>query len=104
MEADRFSKINFKSVINDIEDLVGQELTNRNIVKGVENIRFLSEFLIYSHKKGDTYFELFIERNVLETFSSILDKQDVELNKQLIQTMSILIQNITEENENYYLF
>jgi len=84
--------------------LVEVDLTMDKIMRGVENIRYLSEFLIYSSKMGYTYFELFIERNVLDTFSKILDKLDVEVNKQLIQTMSILIQNIENEQESFYMF
>lgn len=101
---DKYSHEKFKQLVNNIEAIVNQQMTISKLNKAVENIRTLSEFLIFSNKNGLTYFEVFIEKNVLETFSKILDKENVELNKQLIQTMSILIQNIKMEQDSIYLF
>lgn len=104
MDKGNFSKENFRELIHDIQNIVDDEMSISKINKNVEHVRYLSEFLIYSNRNNLTYFELFIEKKVLDTFSKILDKCNTELNKQLIQTMSILIQNIKEEEESFYLF
>lgn len=104
MNKSKFSKDKFRRLILDIEEIVDDELTEQKLSKSVENIRYLSEFLIYSTRNELTYFELFIERRVLDTFSGILNKRSLELNMQLIQTMSILIQNIADTEQSIYLF
>jgi hypothetical protein len=104
MDKDHFSKTRFRQLIIEIEGIVDWEMTPNRTEKSVEHIRYLSEFLIYSHQNSLTYFELFIEKKVLDTFSQILIKGNIELNKQLIQTMSILIQNIETEQDSFFLF
>ena len=46
---------------------------------------------------------MFIERNLLNVFERILDKSNAHLNTQLIQTTSILIQNIHNKEESFYM-
>ena len=98
------SLTSWRNIFDSIENIVSDEMSITKIKRGIEYIRQLSEFLIYSNKNGLTYFELFIEQNVLDTFSKILDKWNNELSKQLIQTTSILIQNISNDQELYYIF
>ena len=94
----------WRDIFDSIENIVNDEMSISRIKKGIEYIRQLSEFLIYSNRNGLTYFELFIERDVLNVFSKILDKWNNELSKQLIQTTSILIQNISNDQELFYIF
>ena len=42
-----YSTDKFKHLLYDIEDIEEEQMTQSNIVKAVENIRNLSEFLIY---------------------------------------------------------
>ncbi|CAI2383809.1 unnamed protein product [Moneuplotes crassus] len=104
MENPAFSPKNLRNLIDEIEEIVHQDLTSCQVEAAIENVRHLSEFLIYSKKKQLTYFEFFIEKKVLDTFSNILIKCNNDINIQLIQTMSILIQNIENEQDYYYLF
>jgi hypothetical protein len=60
-----YSTDKFKHLLYDIEDIEEEQMTQSNIVKAVENIRNLSEFLIYGNKESNTYFEMFAERNLL---------------------------------------
>ena len=50
----------------------------------VEVIRNLSEFVVYSEKFGKTYFDVFCERNTLESFLRILEMNNRFVNMQLI--------------------
>ncbi|CAI2383715.1 unnamed protein product [Moneuplotes crassus] len=93
----------YRTLLEHIEDLEYGELDAAQIDKAVESIRNLSEFLIYGSKEQNSYFELFIERNILGIFSRILEKNCDEINTQLIQTTSILIQNIQKEQDSIYL-
>ena len=50
MEKSKFSKKNFRSLVDNIEAIVHNEMTESKLEKDIENIRYLSEFLIYSNK------------------------------------------------------
>jgi protein CLEC16A len=98
-----YSTEKFKHLLYEIEDIEDEKPTPINIERAVENIRHLSEFLIYGHSKQNTYFEMFAERNLLEVFSRVLDRGTPEINMQMIQTTSILIQNIEKEQDLFYM-
>ena len=69
-----YSTDKFKELLESIEEIIEQQLNPFTIEKSVEHIRHLSEFLIYGASKENTYFEIFAERNILGTFSEILDR------------------------------
>lgn len=62
----------------------------------VEVVRTLSEFVVYSEKFKKNYFDIFCERNTLESFSKILMMNNRFVNMQLIQTSSIFLYNIDQ--------
>lgn len=94
-------------MIYDIERIKDLNPDNLNIL--IEAIRYLSEFLIFSEKYNKNYFEyvkssltyhkcsLFIEVNVMDNFIFMLKQRNRNVNIQLIQTMSILLQNINDQ-------
>lgn len=70
----------------------------------VEVIRNLAEFVVYSEKFKKNYFDIFCERNTLESFVNLLVLNNRFVNMQLIQTSSIFLQNIdqmTKKCNNY---
>jgi len=69
----------------------------------VENIRSLTEFLIYGEKYGKDYFEQFIDENVLLDIARFLQFNNRLVSIQIIQTISMLIQNLETQSRVYYL-
>ena len=67
-------------------------------------MRNISEFLIYRCSKNKSYFEVFEEINILHIFDNILDIDNELINMLLIQTTSILIQNLNKEQDLFYFF
>lgn len=103
-ETKEFGESRLHTLFDEIEHLADDAKLTEGLVRtGVESVRSVSEILIYSKKKGLTYFEVFMERNLMGLFLRILKKANDELNKQIIQTVSILIQNIKKEEELFYM-
>lgn len=74
-----YSTENFKNLLYSIEKILDISINAKSIEKAVENIRHISEFLIYGWNKQNTYFEMFAERNILEVFENILDIGNEEI-------------------------
>lgn len=74
-----YSTENFKNLLYSIEEILDISINAKSIEKAVENIRHISEFLIYGWNKQNTYFEMFAERNILEVFENILDIGNEEI-------------------------
>ena len=71
----------------------------------VEKTRNLAEFLVYGQKYDEsTYFEEFIEEDVLKGhLSRFLAFKNRLISIQVIQTVSILVQNIEDKAHLFYL-
>ena len=65
----------------------------------VEIIRNVAEYAIYSEKFGKNFMDNLIEQNVFKDFVCILRLNNRLVNIQLIQTTSILLQNIKAEEK-----
>ena len=65
----------------------------------VEIIRNIAEYAVYSEKFNKNFLDNLIERNVFRDFTSILAQNNRLINIQLIQTTSILLQNIKAEEK-----
>ena len=65
----------------------------------VEIIRNIAEYAIYSEKFNKNFMDNLIEQNVFKNFASILNLNNRLVNIQLIQTTSILLQNIKAEEK-----
>lgn len=93
-----------------------QSLTETNVEKTrdsveeqmIEVIRQIAEALIWGEQTGyePNFFDHFCERNVLEYFVRILgmDRVPKGVKVQIVQTLSMLVQNISRDTSLYYLF
>ena len=73
----------------------------------VETLRSIAELMIWGDQHEPKFFEYFLEHNVLAHFHKILlyrDSRRGEVAKQVLQTLSIMIQNLRDETSVYYLF
>lgn len=70
------------------------DIDERNQMFYVEVIRNLAEFVVYGEKFKKNYFDIFCERNTLESFSRVLGLNNRFVNMQLIQTSNIFLGNI----------
>ncbi|CAK7345674.1 unnamed protein product [Dovyalis caffra] len=71
----------------------------------IEALRSISELITYGDQHDSNYFEIFMERQVMGEFVRILKvSRTVSISLQLLQTMSIMIQNLKSEHAIYYIF
>jgi len=72
----------------------------------VEVIRQLTEALIWGERHDHNFFDFFCEKNMLSHFVKVLDRPlaPKTVKVQLLQTLSMLIQNIRRDTSLYYLF
>ena len=82
-------------------------ITNANRFQVVEILRAISELIVYGSQgdDGERIFDYFCEKNMLAIFTRMLNTPNVgpSIKRQIIQTMSILVQNITNDTYFYYL-
>ncbi|CAL8071499.1 unnamed protein product [Calicophoron daubneyi] len=88
-----YSVIQKNSVVND-----------QNCETVVEALRLTSEILIWGDQNDSTVMDFFLEKNVLEYFLKYV-KQDPgrDVCVQLLQTLNILFENISNQTAIYYL-
>eukprot|EP00347_Sterkiella_histriomuscorum_P015039 403358539 len=95
---------NIRQLLQCLEDVL--EIDERNQLFIVEVIRNLSEFVVYSEKFKKNYFDIFCEKNTLESFVKILNMNNRFANMQLIQTNYILshpfLNKLISFNFNFY--
>ncbi|KAL2932970.1 Protein TRANSPARENT TESTA 9, partial [Bienertia sinuspersici] len=74
----------------------------------IEALRSIAELVIYGDQHDSTFFDFFMEKQVLGEFVRILKiSKTITVSLQLLQTMSIMIQNLKNEHaicELHYLF
>eukprot|EP01103_Thecamoeba_quadrilineata_P007428 TRINITY_DN17309_c0_g1_i1.p1 TRINITY_DN17309_c0_g1~~TRINITY_DN17309_c0_g1_i1.p1 ORF type:complete len:628 (-),score=95.45 TRINITY_DN17309_c0_g1_i1:36-1751(-) len=77
---------------------------NRDLI--IENLREIAELLVWGDKHDAKFFEFFLEKNIFVHFLNFLKKKtdDEKLSIQLIQTLSMLVENINSKTSLYYLF
>ncbi|KAF0985135.1 hypothetical protein FDP41_000174 [Naegleria fowleri] len=77
--------------------------TNAEIV--VETLRSISELMVWGDKHNEKFWDLFLERNVFHSFFNVLSQPNApnQVKKQLIQSISIMIQNMNNTNSMYFL-
>ncbi|KAJ5078311.1 hypothetical protein M0811_05099 [Anaeramoeba ignava] len=70
----------------------------------VETLREISELMIWGDQNNEKIIDWFFEKNIMAFFLSFLDqKTPVEIKKQLLQTISIMFENIKTQSAIYYL-
>lgn len=81
-------------VVNDV---------NKDFV--IEALRSIAELITYGDQHDTNFFEFFMEKQVMGEFVRILKiSKNVIVSVQLLQTMSIMIQNLKSDHSIYYLF
>lgn len=81
-------------VVNDV---------NKDFV--IEALRSIAELITYGDQHDANFFEFFMEKQVMGEFVRILKvSKNVIVSVQLLQTMSIMIQNLKSDHSIYYLF
>ncbi|KAK1418369.1 hypothetical protein QVD17_27512 [Tagetes erecta] len=71
----------------------------------IEALRSIAELVTYGDQHDTDFFEFFMEKQVMGEFVRILKiNKNVIVSVQLLQTMSIMIQNLKSDQSIYYLF
>ena len=69
----------------------------------VEAMRELAEVLVWGDQHGASFFEDFLEAQMLQTLMGFLELGDRDITVQLVQTLGILIENLSDTRFLYYL-
>jgi hypothetical protein len=80
-----------------------REINAANEPQMIEMLRTLAELIIYGDKHNDQFFEFFCEKNMLSLLMLICKQDSKTVQVQIIQTVSIMVQNIGNETALYYL-
>ncbi|XP_048575920.1 protein CLEC16A isoform X4 [Nematostella vectensis] len=76
--------------------------TNRGLL--VETLRSIAEILIWGDQNDSRVFDFFLEKNMLMYFHKMMNQRsNNQICTQLLQTLSILFENIRNETSLYYL-
>ncbi|PON75424.1 CLEC16A-like protein [Trema orientale] len=100
----RFSLDSLRSLTDQLVKVQIVNEVNKDFV--IEAIRSIAELITYGDQHDDsTFFELFMEKQIMGEFVRILKiSRTLAVSLQLLQTVSILIQNLESEHAIYYLF
>ncbi|EGG23042.1 armadillo-like helical domain-containing protein [Cavenderia fasciculata] len=80
-------------------------ITNQNSGVVVETLRQIAEVMIWGDQNNNTLFDFFLEKNLLGFFINILEqKTSSDVIIQLLQTLSILVENLRNRNSIFALF
>ncbi|XP_073052469.1 protein TRANSPARENT TESTA 9-like isoform X1 [Primulina eburnea] len=100
---DRFSLDELRYLIDHLTKVQIVNEVNKDFV--IEALRSIAELITYGDQHDAAFFELFMEKQVLGEFVRILRiSKTVTVSVQLLQTMSIMIQNLKSEHSIYYMF
>lgn len=75
--------------------------TNRGLL--VETLRSIAEILIWGDQNDSRVFDFFLEKSMLLYFLKMMNQKSNQICVQLLQTLSILFENIRNETSLYYL-
>lgn len=79
-------------------------VTEQNLGLLVETLRSISEILIWGDQNDGSVFDFFLEKNMLVFFLRFMrQKSGRHICVQLLQTLNILFENISNETSVYYL-
>ncbi|XP_073290404.1 protein TRANSPARENT TESTA 9-like isoform X1 [Primulina huaijiensis] len=100
---DRFSLDELRYLVDQLMKVQIVNEVNKDFV--IEALRSVAELITYGDQHDAAFFELFMEKQVLGEFVRILRiSKTVTVSVQLLQTMSIMIQNLKSEHSIYYMF
>eukprot|EP00741_Cyanophora_paradoxa_P021463 tig00021352_g20719.t2 len=100
---DKFSLENLQYLYNTLVRNPIINDANREAI--VETLRTISELLIWGDQHNSNFFDFFLEKNMLSFFAKIVSQPNAgkTAKVQVLQTLSILIQNLTNETSVYYI-
>ncbi|XP_068637653.1 protein TRANSPARENT TESTA 9-like isoform X2 [Aristolochia californica] len=90
-----------------LTDLLQQVTVVNDVNKDsvIEALRSIAELVTYGDQHDPAFFEFFMEKQILGDFVRILKvSRTVTVALQLLQTMSIMIQNLRSDHAIYYIF
>ncbi|KAK9097780.1 hypothetical protein Syun_024825 [Stephania yunnanensis] len=100
---DRFSLEELRYLTDLLKKIQVVNEVNKDYV--IEALRSMAEIVTYGDQHDPTFFEFFMEKQLLGDFVRILKiSKTVSVAIQLLQTMSIMIQNFRSEHSIYFLF
>ncbi|KAF2309881.1 hypothetical protein GH714_005477 [Hevea brasiliensis] len=100
---DRFSLDELRYLTDQLQKVQIVNEVNKDFV--IEALRSMAELITYGDQHDSNYFEYFMEKQVMGEFVRILKiSRSVTVSLQLLQTISIMIQNLKSEHAIYYMF
>ncbi|XWS73298.1 hypothetical protein CRYUN_Cryun02cG0116300 [Craigia yunnanensis] len=100
---DRFSLDELRYLADQLQKVQIVNEVNKDFV--IEALRSIAELLTYGDQHDSSFFEFFMEKQVMGEFIRVLNiSKTVTVSLQLLQTISILIQNLKSEHAIYYMF
>ncbi|KDP41114.1 hypothetical protein JCGZ_03244 [Jatropha curcas] len=100
---DRFSLDELRYLTGQLQNVQIVNEVNKDFV--VEALRSIAELITYGDQHDSKFFEYFMEKQVMGEFVRILKiSRTGNVSLQLLQTMSIMIQNLKSEHAIYYMF
>lgn len=98
----RFSVEHLLSLVNQLEKNKTIKDGNKKLV--IESLREIAELLIWGDQHDTIFFEVFLEKDILKYFLSIMvQTTGKEVKIQLLQTLSILVENLKRDTSIYFL-
>ncbi|KAF7806685.1 protein TRANSPARENT TESTA 9-like [Senna tora] len=100
---DRFSLDELRYLSDQLTKVQVVNEVNKDFV--IEALRSIAELITYGDQHDPSFFEFFMEKQVMGEFVRILKlSRTVTVSLQLLQTVSIMIQNLRSEHAIYYMF
>ncbi|KAM0036642.1 hypothetical protein Hdeb2414_s0014g00428841 [Helianthus debilis subsp. tardiflorus] len=100
---DRFTLDELRNLVDQLMKIQVVNDVNKAFV--IEALRSIAELITYGDQHDLNFFEFFMEKQVMGEFVRILKiNKSVIVSVQLLQTMSIMIQNLKSDHSIYYLF
>ncbi|OAY83352.1 uncharacterized protein LOC109727145 isoform X2 [Ananas comosus] len=99
----RFSLDELRYLTDQLQKIQVVNEVNEDFV--IEALRSIAELLTYGDQHDPSFFEFFMEKHIMGEFARILRiSKPLKVALQLLQTMSIMIQNLRSEHAIYYIF
>ncbi|XP_061990548.1 protein TRANSPARENT TESTA 9 isoform X2 [Rosa rugosa] len=100
---DRFSFDELRYLTDQLVKIQVVNDVNKDFV--IEALRSIAELITYGDQHDTTFFEFFMEKQIMGEFVRILKiSRNMTVSLQLLQTISIMIQNLKNEHAIYYMF
>ncbi|XP_027919665.1 protein TRANSPARENT TESTA 9-like isoform X1 [Vigna unguiculata] len=100
---DRFSLDQLRYLTDQLTKVQIINEVNKGFV--IEALRSIAELITYGDQHDPSFFEFFMEKQVMGEFIRVLKlTRTVSVPLQLLQTVSIMVQNLKSEHAIYYMF